>query len=176
MPKEPYLYDQEVNAFQIEMPSNKGQNTTCYSTLENLQSSYLGVLLRSGCTSFAGGTAKLIFTLKPARNASEHDRATCELAATVATNDNTYLMLCQPSIEIDLASDVVDSLRVLQTPAQNYMPDSDQGQEVLRGYFTSDAATLLRPRISNAACRRYYCRRCAASEWRVDTTRQLRYG
>jgi len=60
-----------------------------------------------------------------------------------AASNNTFLMLCQPEIQVGDATVIVDKTGVLTEPARDLAPDQDQSSQALDKYFSNGAAELM---------------------------------
>ncbi|KAI4671168.1 uncharacterized protein J4E88_009201 [Alternaria novae-zelandiae] len=60
-----------------------------------------------------------------------------------AASNNTFLMLCQPEIQVGEATVLVDKTGNLKEPARDLAPDQDQSSQALDKYFSNDGAELM---------------------------------
>lgn len=163
--------------FEVLVLDKEGVATKCYAPIRPLDVYDWGRELGQGSHARTGRSppcpsgktsADLVTTLGAAKNASQHDWATCRSAVAVgwmrtmqgncservgyktvptdfeeANKNNTFLMTCQPTISIGDADVSVDSNGVLKSKASNLTPDIDQSKDAFAKYFTNGSEGLI---------------------------------
>lgn len=141
--------------FKVSVPNQEGVKTTCQVILDYKTA-------KVACSEHRSA-AELVYTLEPEQNATKVDREACMTSALIGwmraeqanctreyygewqsvNAENTFLMLCQPELEVGTAHIRVNANGTLLDEATNIKPDPDQSQVALAKYCANGCANVI---------------------------------